>query len=261
VNGVARKLLCLLAAIALLCACRSEQRQDQRLLVFAAASLREAFTDLGRGFEDERPGTQVTFNFAGTQTLRAQIEQGAGVDVFASADARHMSELASAQRVRDIRIFARNEPVLVVASHELQSVRTFADLPLAERLVVGAKEVPIGRYTARILQNAGRKLGASWRERVERNVVSRELNVRQVLAKVSLGEADAGIVYRSDVRAAQREVGVVEIPADLNVTAEYPLAVLTNAPHPELAREWLELVLSATGQQALHRAGFGSGAE
>jgi molybdate transport system substrate-binding protein len=146
--------------------------------------------------------------------------------------------------------------VVVVAAKGPEALRSFADLPSAERLVVGADAVPIGRYTRQILERAGKQFGPDWRARVESKVVSRELNVRQVLAKVRLGEADAGIVYRSDVHAEPGSVRVVAVPAELNVVAEYPIAVLTDAAHPELARAFTALVLSSTGQQALARAGF-----
>jgi len=116
--------------------------------------------------------------------------------------------------------------------------------------------VPIGRYSLQILDNASKALGNDFRARVEEHVVSRELNVRQVLAKVTLGEADAAIVYRTDVATDEGAVGVVTIPPELNVLAEYPIAVLEGAPHPELARAWVALVLSVEGQTALSMAGF-----
>jgi molybdate transport system substrate-binding protein len=132
----------------------------------------------------------------------------------------------------------------------------FADLPRVDRIVVGAPEVPIGAYTLEILALASAKLGADFGKRVEAKVVSRELNVRQVLAKVVLGEADAGVVYRSDALTAKDKVRVVEIPAALNVTAEYPIAVLKAAPHDDLARRFVELVRSPAGVGALREAGF-----
>jgi molybdate transport system substrate-binding protein len=235
---------------------RSRPAPHDALVVFAAASLREPFTGLREEFRRSHPQAVVTFNFAGSQELRAQIEHGAAADVFASADLRHMDALVRGQHATAARSFARNEGVLVVAAKGPEALQRFADLPRAERLVVGADTVPIGRYTQQVLERAGKQLGPDWRARVESKVVSRELNVRQVLAKVSLGEADAGIVYRSDVHAEQGSVRVVAIPAELNVTAEYPIAVLTDAAHPELARAFTELVLSPVGQRALTRGGF-----
>lgn len=253
---------CLLLALsAALSGCsRAEPRAspatEDALIVFAAASLRDVFTALGREFEREHAGATLTFNFAGTQELRTQLEHGAPADVFASADQRHMTELAARGRVVSPAIFARNELVLVVADFARETIRTFADLPRAERIVVGAPEVPIGRYTAQVLERAETKLGLHFRSEVAARIASRELNVRQVLAKVSLGEADAGIVYRSDVHASQGRVQVVAIPSELNALADYPIAVVTGAPHPALAAAWLALVQSARGQALLRNAGF-----
>ncbi|KYF96372.1 molybdenum ABC transporter substrate-binding protein [Sorangium cellulosum] len=233
----------------------SAPRED-RLAVFAAASLREVFTATGEDFERAHPGVEVTFNFAGTQELRTQLEHGAAADVFASADQRHMDELVKSGRAVGPVVFARNEPVLVVARESAGAIRGLADLPGAARIVIGAPEVPIGRYTLQILDRASASLGADFRARVEARVASRELNVRQVLAKVSLGEAQAGVVYRTDAQAAQDGVTVVAIPPEVNVIAEYPIAVVAGAAHPGLARAWVDLVRSEAGQSALRRAGF-----
>jgi molybdate transport system substrate-binding protein len=222
------------------------------LTVFAAASLRDVFTALGAELERAHPGVKVTFNFAGTQELRTQLEQGAQADVFASADQHHMDELVMTSRVSSPVVFARNEPVVVVATDSARKIASFANLPTAERIVVGAREVPIGRYTAQILERAG----AEFRAQVEAKIVSRELNVKQVLAKVSLGEAQAGVVYRTDALAAAESVEVVTIPENVNVIAEYPIAIVSDAPHRDLARAWIDLVLSSAGRRALKKAGF-----
>jgi len=229
---------------------------EDHLVVFAAASLRDAFSALGESFERAHAGVELTFNFAGTQELRTQIEHGAAVDVFASADERHMSELARAGRVRAPRVFARNEPVVVVAKEQIGTLRAFSDLPHAQTIVIGAAQVPIGRYTRQVLDRASVSLDPHFRANVEARVVSHEPNVKQVLVKVMLGEADAAIVYRSDVNGTSRQVGVLAIPAEINVIAEYPIAVVAEAAHPTLAREWIAFVLSDAGRAALVRAGF-----
>lgn len=233
--------------------------KEDQVVVFAAASLRDAFTNLSSAFKATNSGVEVTLNFAGTQELRTQLEQGAQVDVFASADQKHMGELLQAGRVKDPRLFARNEPVIVVAKESAKKVKGIADLPKLKKLVIGVPEVPIGRYTLQILDLAAKKLGPKFPDEVQAKVVSRELNVRQVLAKVSLGEADAGIVYRTDalsLKEGKDNISVVDIPADINVIAEYPIAVVANAPHPTLADAWVKLVKSELGQKALHDAGF-----
>ena len=237
---------------------KSPAGERQELIVFEAASLRDVFARLARTFESEHPGTVVITNAAGSQELRAQIEHGAAADVFASADRKHMDALVAAGLVVGPSRFTCNEPVLVVRKALAPTITSLADLPRVERIVVGAPEVPIGAYTLQILGNANRnaRYGADFSERVQAKVVSRELSVRQVLAKVVLGEADAGVVYRSDVATAQGKVQVITIPPALNVTAEYPIGVLSKAPSPALARQWLVLVKSPQGAAALREAGF-----
>ena len=231
----------------------------RELVVFAASSLREAFAGLGATFERQHPGTKVSFALAGSQELRTQIEHGAPADVFASADWTHMRALVAARLAASPRTFARNEPVLVVPRENPAQLRTLADLPRATRIVLGAPEVPIGAYTQRILDAASRRYGAAFRSSVEAHVVSRELNVRQVLSKVALGEADAAVVYRTDARNAARAVEVIPIPPELNILAEYPVAVIENAKELALAREFVELLLSPEGQEVLARFGFQPG--
>jgi molybdate transport system substrate-binding protein len=232
------------------------REKEKELVVFEAASLKDAFTRLAAGFEKAHPGVKVVFNAAGSQELRAQIEHGAAADVFASADHKHMDALRASGLVAAASIFACNEPVIVVAPSAAATIKTFADLPRAERLVVGTPEVPIGAYTREILRKAAARQGADFARRVEERVVSRELNVRQVLAKVLLGEADAGIVYRSDAATAKGKVQVVPIPPEINVIAEYPIGTLAAAPHPDLARAWLELVRSPAGAGVMREFGF-----
>jgi len=227
------------------------------LTVFAAASLRDVFGTLGTTFEQEHPGVKVRFNFAGSQELRTQIENGAPADVFASADTRRMDQARSAGLVDPADFFATNTPVIVVPADNPAHVRTLADLARVKRLVIGAPEVPIGNYTLQILDRARSLEGNDFPERVRTRVVSRELNVRQVLTKVTLGEADAGVVYRTDARSAGDKVRVVEIPREVNVLADYPIATVAGALQPELARAWVALVRGSVGQAALAQAGFG----
>jgi molybdate transport system substrate-binding protein len=227
------------------------------LTVFAAASLRDVFGSLGATFEREHPGVKTQFNFAGSQELRLQIEQGAPADVFASADIRHMDAAHKAGLVDAPKLFATNAPVIVVPADNPARVESLVDLARVRRLVTGTPEVPIGRYTLQILDKAKSQYGADFPTRVQARVVSRELNVRQVLTKVMLGEADAGIVYRTDAASAGDKVRIVEIPAELNVVAEYPIAALVRAPNAELARAWVALLTGPKGQAALERAGFG----
>jgi molybdate transport system substrate-binding protein len=227
-----------------------------QLVVFAASSLRDAFEELGRRFEAARSGAKVVFNFAGSQELRTQLEHGAAADVIASADEPQLRVLVASGLAGEARIFARNEPVIVVPRGNPARIGSLRDLPRAERIVLGVPAVPIGAYAGRILESAARLYGAGFRRSVEARVVSRELNVRQVLAKVRLGEADAAIVYRTDVLAAGQSVAAISIPQEVNVIAEYPIAVLRGSRDPGLAGAFVEFVVSPAGRAVLTRFGF-----
>jgi molybdate transport system substrate-binding protein len=156
----------------------------------------------------------------------------------------------------DATIFARNEPVVIVPATSPPAISRFEDLPKAKRIIVGTQEVPIGSYTMQILTNAAKQLGDQFAKQVDANIASKELNVRQILAKVSLGEGDAGFVYRTDAIAGGNRVRVIEIPANLNVVAEYPIAAVEHSAQPDLARAWIDLLLSDRGQSILSRAGL-----
>jgi len=236
--------------------CRSPAAEGEgRVVVLAAASLREAFTAIAADFERAHPGVEVATSFAGTQELRSQLQQGAKADVIAAADARQLEPLRAAGLVGEGAVFARNELVIVVPPGP-SKVSDLATLTGAERLVLGSPASPIGGYTAQVLERADAQLDAGFRAAVEARVVSYELNVRQVLAKVELGEADAAIVYRSDATAAGARLRQLPIPPALNVQASYPIAVLRQAPHARLAAEFVALVRGPTGQAELARAGF-----
>jgi molybdate transport system substrate-binding protein len=233
--------------------------EEPELVVYAATSLREVLQDIALTFEKLHPKLKVHFNFSGSQDLRVQIEQGAKVDVFASADWKHMKLLAGLGFAGEQRVIARNSPVLVMPKNNPAKVRSFADLPKATHWVVGASEVPIGAYTDAILAAAEKLYGKSFREQALAHVRSRELNVRQVLTKVAVGEADAGIVYKTDALTMSDKVEMIEIPKEINVVADYPVAVLKGAPHLEPARAFVKFILSKEGQKFLAAAGFGPG--
>jgi molybdate transport system substrate-binding protein len=227
------------------------------MLVFAAASLREVCTELERPFEQAHPGARLRFNFAGSQELRTQLEHGAAADVFISADVRQMEAAERAGLVGPPRLLVSNSPVLIVPRSNPAGLTRFIDLPNVKRLVIGTPEVPIGHYTLEVLDKANAALGGNFRARVEAKVVSRELNVKQVLAKVVLGEADAGLVYASDAASAGAQVQVVALPVEYNVVAHYPMAAVKRAPHPQLAAEYLHFLASPTAQAVFAKYGFG----
>jgi molybdate transport system substrate-binding protein len=233
------------------CMAKAQAEEQREITVFAAASLREAFEDLAKTFE-AKTKVKVRLNLAGSQELRMQVENGARADVFASADQKHMDALVTGKLADNPRTFARNTPVVIVPTGNPAKVGSFDQLPKAKKIVIGVPEVPIGNYTLQILDKAG----ADFKAKVLANVASRELNARQVLAKVTLGEADAGVVYKTDALAGKDKVEIIEIPAKVNVIAEYPVAVLSKAPQAAAAKAFVDLLLSGDGQKRLAAAGF-----
>jgi molybdate transport system substrate-binding protein len=235
--------------------------QHRTLWVFAAASLSDAFTEIGHRLELERPGLDVRISFAGSQQLAAQIEQGAAADVFASADDRWMIHLRDrGLLVGDSKVFARNRLVVIIPKTNPARIRGLQDLARGGvRLVLGTDAVPVGHYSRTALQNLARDpaFGADFATRTQRNVVSEEENVKSVVAKVQLGEADAGMAYRSDVTpAVARYVRILEIPEAANVVASYPIATLKGATAREAGDAFVALVLSPEGQAILEHSGL-----
>jgi molybdate transport system substrate-binding protein len=239
-----------------LAGCRAEGAGKREIVVFAASSLADAMKSLEAQFEAAHPGVDVVLGFAGSQALRLQIESGAPADVFASANTDHLLALEQAGLTEPSRIIAHNELVVVVPAENPSRIEHLRDLPRAARLVIGTPQVPAGAYARAILERAEAAFGAGFRSRVLARVVSEELNVRMVLAKVSLGEADAGIVYRTDAAAAGGKVRVVPIPEEVGVTAAYRAAVVRGSREAELARAFVDLLCSESGQATLTRAGF-----
>ena len=244
----------LLAAAALVLGCpRPETPGKAPVRVFAASSLTEAFEALEADFEAAHPELDVQLSFAGSQVLRLQLEQGAAADVFASANARHMEALQRSGRVSDAQVFASNRLVVIVPAGDM-TLQRFEDLPEASRIVVGTEDVPVGRYTRTMLE----RVGASFATAVLAKVVSQENNVRLVLAKVELGEADAAIVYRTDV---SDRVRVIDVPTAYDVPIHYPIAVVRDAVRPEAAAAFVDHLRSPPGQAVLRRHGFDTTAD
>jgi molybdate transport system substrate-binding protein len=239
----------------------AQEAEAGELVVFAAASLNGAMRELGRAFERGRPGLRVRFNLAGSQQLAVQLEHGAQADLFASADARWMDYagdrglLAGAPRP-----FARNRLVVVVPAADPARIARLQDLARPGiKTVIGAEAVPVGAYAHRLLANLAQAPGfpPDFERLALANVVSREENVKAVVAKVQLGEADAGIVYVSDVSGpAAARLRTLPIPESLNVVAEYPIAALRAAASPAAAAAFLDFALGAEGQSVLRRFGL-----
>jgi molybdate transport system substrate-binding protein len=259
--GRAGRAVLLLVTLAL-GACQPAQPQAVTLTVMAAASLTAPFEQLGAQFEADHPGVTVQFNIAGSQQLAQQLAQGAQADVFASAGKKPMDTAVEAGRVSAdaARPFAGNRLALVVPAANPAGLADLTGLAQPGlKLVLAAPEVPVGNYTLQLLELAAGDpaYGAAYREAVLANVVSYEENVKSVLAKVALGEADAGFVYVSDLTGQNGDqVREISIPESLNVTASYPIAALRDAPNAELAQAFVELVLSDEGQAVLQQANF-----
>ncbi len=234
---------------------------EPELTVFAAASLTGAFQELGAIFERAHPGTRVQFNFAGSQQLAVQLEHGAVADLFASADERWMSYAAERGLLAGTpQLFAHNRLAVIVPATNPARIGSLQDLARRGiKLVVAAKAVPVGAYSREVLTKLARAPGfpADFDRKVLANVVSQEENVKSVVAKVQLGEADAGMVYVSDaIGGVSRYLRVFPIPEPQNVRADYPLAVLRAAKAPVAAEAFVSLVLGPEGQGVLQRYGL-----
>ena len=234
--------------------------RQQPVTVFAASSLTDAFQELGSRFQDDT-GVPVTFNFGASSQLRTQLEQGAQADVFASADQIQMDNARKSGVISGPdETFAKNQLVVIVPKSNPGSIQSAADLARPGiKFVTAAPEVPIGVYTQQVFDKMSQveAFGADFKDRANANVVSREPNVRQVTSKVQLGEADAAIVYLTDVTPqAAPDLTIIPIPADLNVIATYPIALVNGGTQAELGQKFIDLVNSPAGQSILQRWNF-----
>ena len=241
-------LLCALLSVLVVttCGCTTTSTQSTKLTVYAAASLTSAFNQTAQAFEANNTGVNVTFNYAGSQILATQLQQGASADVFASADLTHMNSVKNAGLMNNssITIFAENYLAIIVPTSNPANITSLSDLAM---------------YTLQMLAKASNNstYGSSFKNSVLANVVSEETNVNDVVAKVALGQADAGIVYKSDVPAAyQSKVQVIAIPHSVNVLAQYPIGVVSTSSNAQLAQSFINYVTSPDGQAILQSYGF-----
>ena len=274
-----KRIFCFLLAIMILAGCTpapavppestlevsnqpAASKESRTLTVLAAASLTEPFTEIGKLFETQNPGVKVVFSFAGSQSLAQQLEQGIRADVFASANQKYMDAAVAAQRVdpAKVEIFAKNQLVVIYPAENQAGISTLLDLARPGiKLDLAAAEVPVGKYSLEFLDKASNDPGFSptYKDDVLKNVVSYEDNVKSVLTKVLLGEVDAGIVYTSDISKKDVDsIGRLEIPQDLNALVSYPIAPVADAENVELAKTFVDLVLSEQGQAVLADYGF-----
>lgn len=235
---------------------------SRSITVFAAASLTEAFSELGAQFEAQNPGAAVVYNFAGSQQLAQQLAQGAPADVFISANQEQMDVAIQAGRIsaEQSKALVGNSLVVVFTQPSPGSIRRIQDLANSGvKVVLADKNVPAGKYALEFLDKAANstEFGADFKDAVLNNVVSYEENVRAVLTKIILGEADAGIVYTTDIgQPADENVGVLEIPVDLNVNALYTIAPVQDSKQADLARAFVDFLLKPASQDLLAKYGF-----
>ena len=229
------------------CGGQDSAKKSVTLRVFAAASLTESFTALGKEFHKDHPQTKVVFEFGPSSGLAEQIGQGAPADVFASASPTNMDTVVQAGNASDPKDFVTNSAEIAVPPSNPASITQLSDLAKpGVKLVVCQAQVPCGKVAAAVFAKAGLKV----------KPVSEEVDVKSTLAKVTLGEADAGMVYVTDVLAAGDKVKGIEIPAAQNASTTYPIATLSKSKHEKQAKEFVDLVLSADGAAVLTKAGF-----
>src|SRR5262245_18132223 len=237
------------------------QQQAVELTVFAAASLKDAFTEAAESLAHRTPPIAVRYSFGGSQQLVLQLQQGASADVFASADQRWMQVARDTGLIAgEPAIFARNRLVVITPASNPGRIDRLEDLgKRGVKLVLGADAVPVGKYSREALNRLNRApgFGSSYSRRVLGSVVSEEENVKAVVSKVQLGEADGGIVYVSDVTPSVRKaVRTIDIPDPYNVVATYPIGVLKQSGQSAAAEQFIQFITSAEGQALLARHGF-----
>jgi molybdate transport system substrate-binding protein len=244
-----------LAGVVALAACGSSSSTSTSsgqlkgsVVVFAAASLNGAFDKIGQQFEKQHPDVSMKFNYAGSSSLATSIKQGAKADVFASANTKNMTTVTKDNLATGTpKVFARNKLEIMVTKGNPMKIDSVQDLSRKSvKVAVCAPAVPCGSYSKDVFQKAG----------VTVKPVSEETSVSGVVTKVSLGEADAGIVYVTDVKASKDKVTGVPIPSDQNVVADYPMVKLKDAPNGSAATAFMNYVNSSAGQQVLASYGF-----
>lgn len=231
------------------------------ITVFAASSLTDAFTKLAADFKAANPDASVTFSFGGSPTLVTQLDQGAPADVLATADQPNMQSAVDKGLIAgEPSTFARNRLAIIVPKSNPGGITTAKDLSKSGlKLVLAQKDVPVGNYARQALDkfSADATYGSDFSQKVLANLVSEEANVKGVVTKIQLGEADAGIVYVTDVTAGvSGDVTQIDIPDQYNVIASYPIAVTKGASKRVVAQAFIDYVLSDAGQAVLESYGF-----
>lgn len=222
--------IAILLFASLLTGCRlSAHEKEARITLFAAASLQDAVGDIVSLFEQEHGSEKLQVSFAGSKTLRVQLENGAPADIFLSANEQHYKALLNQGILLKGKELLTNEMVLIVSTKGHHTIKNLQDLQQPHRLILADKEVPAGDYARQVIGQLTQAYGKSYEGAVLNNLVSAESNVRQVVTKIVLGEGDAAIVYKTDVtKDIQDQVRVIPIPADYNVKATYWIGLVNN---------------------------------
>lgn len=240
-----------LAPIAFFTACTSgsNTQETTTLDVYAASSLATPFADAGLAYEKAHPGVKVQFNFGASSDLARFVQEGAPADVFASADMSNMDRVESKDLLDSPPvIFATNYLEIIVEKGNPLNISSLQDLENLDLVfVTTSPDVPIGKYTAEVLKKAGVSITPD----------SLESNVKGIMLKVASGEADAGIVYHSEIIASDGQVEGVEIPAEFNIVATYPIGIIKNSANKKQAQGFVDFLLSTAGQTLLTQYGFG----
>ena len=229
------------------------------LNIFAAASLTESFNALAASYKQTHPNVNLVFNYNGSQILEQQIANGAPADIFASADITNMQKASAAGLVGESQIFTKNRLVVILPLSNPGKIMSLKDLARkGVKIDLEASTVPAGKYSRQALMNMSQspEYGANFASEVLANVVSLEDNVKAVVEKVQLGEADAGFVYVTDAFSASGKVTVIDIPDPFNVIAEYPIAVVKNSSHASDAQAFVDFILSPAGQAIMQKYKF-----
>jgi len=241
----------------------SPTEEEKSITVFTAGSLKGAFTDMAAAYEEQHSGTKVVLNIDGTQALRTQVEQGARGDVFASANLKHMNALMGEGFMDNATVvdFVENRVTVALPASNPGNITELSDLSKAgTKVLIGTPEVPIGNYARQVLDKmaADTAYGQTYEDAVMANVISEETNVNNIIAKLLIGEADAGFTYTSDVvtPAYADQLTTITIPDEYNVVAQYPIGVLNESANPDTAEDFITFVRSEQGGEILQRYGF-----
>jgi molybdate transport system substrate-binding protein len=229
--------------------------------IFAAASLKAAFTEMGTNYEANHTGVKLKFNFDGSANLKTQLLNGATADVFASADRKNLDAVAAADLITNstVQTFAKNRLVVIVPAVNTAGVSSLPDLARSGiKIVIGDTSVPIGNYTRTFLKSITNSSSdyTDYQAKVMANVVSQESAVNNIVTKVSLGEADAGVVYTTDAAGAGTQVTQIPIVDAYNVIAVYPIGEVATTAHPTEASGFIDYVMSPEGQAVMAKYGF-----